>query len=755
MSAERNEAEAGIDWVAAMISPVEDLDGAPLLRREFALSPDHGPLTDARLHVSSLGVYQVFMNGRSVGDDVLSPGWSSYQWRLRYRTYDLLQLVEERSVLGVALGNGWYRGRLGWSGARAVYGERLGLIAQLALTFTDGHVQVVVSNEDWRAGPSDVLSNDLYDGESIDSRRRDDAWLHPDFGDHDWIGVDILPFDTARLTPYVGPAVRRHEHLSPVDVVTSSSGRAIFDFGQNLTGWTKLWVEGPAGCEVTVSHAEVLEHGQLGTRPLRSAKATDRYILSGGKDVFEPTMTFHGFRYAQVDGWPGDEPMSSKTIEAIVVHSDLERTGHFECSDNMLNRLHQNVVWGFRGNALDVPTDCPQRDERMGWTGDLAVFAPTAAYLYDVYDFLADWLLDLAAEQRDAEGLVPLVVPDPLSLQGHDAMSRNGPYALWGDAAVWVPWALWRAYGDRRILVVQYDSMAAHVRRVVDKVSPNGLWDTGFQFGDWVDPDAPPDEPWRSKVDPGVVATACLYRTARLVAETAVLLGRQADAKRYETLAGRTRDAFVKHYVVADGTVRSDAQTGYALAIAFGLLDHDPALRARAGDRLAELVRSNGYRVGTGFAGTPYILDALTDTGHLDDAYNMLLERACPSWLYPVTMGATTVWERWDSMLPDGTINPGEMTSFNHYALGAVADWMHRTIGGIAPLTPGYGRVLVAPRPGGGLTSAAASVTTRHGLVSVEWRLQNGQLAVRTELPDGVTGILHLPGREPETLGSP
>jgi alpha-L-rhamnosidase len=531
-----------------------------------------------------------------------------------------------------------------------------------------------------------------------------------------------------------------------VEILTSPSGRTLVDFGQNLTGWTRLRLTGPAGTEVQVSHAEVLEHGELGVRPLRTAKATDRYVLSGGDDVFEPTMTFHGFRYVQVDGWPG---LTQDEIEAVVVHSELRRIGRFECSDDLLNRLHRNVVWSFRGNALDVPTDCPQRDERLGWTGDLAVFAPTAAYLFDVRGFLADWLLDLTAEQQSAGGIVPLVVPDPLTIQG-DRMNSGGPYALWGDASVWVPWALWQAYGDREILESQFVSMATHVRRVVAKVSPSGLWDKGFQFGDWVDPDAPADEPWASKVHPGVVATACLYRTARIVSEVASLLHRPEEAMEFRAVAERTRSAFHEHYVSPDGTVYSQAQTAYALAIAFGLLDGE--IRQRAGHRLAELARSNGYHVGTGFAGTPYVLDALTDTGHLEEAYGMLLERSCPSWLYPVTMGATTVWERWDSMLEDGTINPGEMTSFNHYALGAVADWMHRTVGGISPLEPGYRRVRIAPRPGGGLTWAKASLDTPHGEVSVEWRLHGTEIAVETALPQGMTGVLEIAGREPVEL---
>jgi alpha-L-rhamnosidase len=739
-----------VQWTAAMISPLEDLDGAPLLRTEVVLDEGHGEVTDARLHVSALGVFEATLNGIAVADDVLSPGWSSYEWRLRYRSYDVGHLLADHSVLGLALGNGWYRGRLTWSGQRALYGDRLGAIAQLEVTFADGHRQVVVTDDSWTAGPSDVVADDLYDGQTVDARRRDDSWTRPGATPAGFGAVEALDFDTSLLAPYVGPPVVRHETLRPTEIWTSPSGRTLVDFGQNLVGWLRLRVRGESGQQVTVRHAEVLEHGELGVRPLRTAEATDRFVLSGGDDVFEPTFTFHGFRYAEVEGWPGE--LTADDLEAVVVHSDLPRTGWFECSDPMLEQLHRNVVWGQKGNFLDIPSDCPQRDERLGWTGDIAVFAPTAAFLYDVDGFLRDWLVDVWLEQRAADGMVAFVVPDALKYAPPNDFPDVESTAIWSDAAVWVPWALWQAYGDLEVLRTQYDSMTAHVHRVESLLSPTGLWDTCFQFGDWLDPQAPPDEPFRAKADNGVVATACLYRSARTVAEVAALLGHDEDAAAFADLASRTRDAFHKHYVHDDGSIESDAVTVYSLAIVFGLLDDHGS--AQAGRRLSQLVAENGYHVATGFAGTPYVCDALTLTGHLDDAYRLLLERTCPSWLYPVTMGATTVWERWDSMLPDGTINPGQMTSFNHYALGAVADWMHRTVGGLAPLEPGYSRVLVAPRPGGGLTHARTALDTRHGRVEVGWRVDVGRLTVETTLPDGVTGVLRLPGHDDVELSS-
>ena len=735
-----------MSWQALMIAADEDFAGAPLLRHEFKLEAGHGAVASATLTVTALGVVETWLNGRRVADDLLTPGWSSYEWRLRYATYDVTDLVNPVNVLGLALGNGWFRGRLGWSGQSAFYGAELGAFAQLEVTFEDGSVQVIATDRSWTAGPSAVVANDLYDGETIDARLRDDSWLRPGFASENWAGVHALDFDTKILTPYVGPRTVRWNELPVKEITTSPSGKTLVDFGQNLVGWVRVTVQGPAGAEVSIRHAEVLDRGELGTRPLRSALATDRYILSGERDEFEPTFTFHGFRYAEISGWPGE--LKPEDLTAVAIGSELQRIGTFRTSDPLLNQFHDNVVWGMRGNFVDVPTDCPQRDERLGWNGDIAAFAPTAAFLYDVGAFLGDWLTDLALEQAHHDGIIPYVVPDVLKF--HESRPGGGSFrevestALWSDAGVWVPWSLYQAYGDEQVLHRQFESMAAHLRRVRSLLSPNGLWQTGFQFGDWLDPDAPPEDPARAKADKGVVATACAFRSAMIVAETAEILGREAERAEFADLAASLRAAFNKHYVTG-GRVYSDCTTVYALAIVFGLLD--AADEAPAAGRLAELCAQAGYRISTGFAGTPFIADALTKTGHTDQAYRLLLEQECPSWLYPVTMGATTVWERWDSMLPDGTINPGEMTSFNHYALGAVADWMHRVVGGLAPLAPGYSKVLVAPQPGGGLTEAEVALETPRGRVAVHWIVSGDQFTVEVDLPEGIDGVLRLPGQ--------
>lgn len=744
------------DWTARFIAADDSTDGAPLLRTHFRLHTGHGSVETAGLTVSALGVCEAHLNGRAVAEDLLTPGWSSYEWRLRFAQYDVTDLLEAESTLGIALGNGWYRGRLGWGAGAEKYGEEIAAFAELRILFADGHEQLICTDDAWQSHSSAVTANDLYDGQSIDARRRDDAWSSADFDASAWSGTHLVDTDLGILEPYIGPPVRRQRYIDPTSIWTSPSGKTLIDFGENIVGWLRVDVTGLTGDVVSVRHAEVLEHDELGVRPLRTAKATDQYILSGRRDVFEPTFTLHGFRYAEVDGWPeGDLDSLRKGLTAVVVGSELERTGTFSSSNPLLNQLHDNIVRGTAGNFVDVPTDCPQRDERLGWTGDIAVFAPTASYLFDVESFLRDWLRDLALEQKHHDGRVPLVVPDVLkTMKADPALPPVDAIAIWSDAAVWVPWALWQAHGDPTVLEDTIESMTSHLRRVQSLLSSEGLWNTNFQLGDWLDPDAPSDQPWAAKADPGVVATASAYRSATITAASAAVLGRDELSDEFTEFATNLKDAFRHHYVDRSAKrISSDCTTAYTLAIAFDLLEPQDA--AWAGDRLAELVETSGHRVTTGFAGTPFITDALTKTGHVDSAYRLLLQQECPSWLYPVTMGATTVWERWDSMLPDGSINPGEMTSFNHYALGSVADWMHRTVVGIVPAGPGYSSVLIAPQPGGDLDWVESSLRTPHGTISVRWSLTENDLTVDVTVPGGIEAVLRVPGRDGEDIPLP
>ena len=727
-------AEAGLlsqdDWTARFVSPrrLGSLEApAPVLRSSIELPAG---IVRARLYVTAHGLYVPTLNGRRVGDHQLTPGWTAYHHRLRYETFDVTDLVTPgQNAFEVLLGNGWYRGRLGFTGRRAFYGDRLAVLAQLEVTTEDGSVHVLTTDDTWTARESDVLADDLYDGQRTDLRRAP-------LGSGDADQVEVIDADLSRLVAPEGPPVRITDVLPAVEVSRSPSGKTLVDFGQNVVGWVRLRVRGlESGTEVTVRHAEVLESGELGVRPLRTAKATDTWLVAGGaEEVLEPTLTFHGFRYAEVDGVPG---LAAADIEAVVVGTDLRRTGWFESSHALLNRFHENVVWGMRGNFVDVPTDCPQRDERLGWTGDIQVFSPTASFLFDSAGFLSTWLADLAVEQQK-DGSVPFVVPDILRTPAPAA-------AAWGDAATVVPWVVYQRTGDQEILRRQLPSMTAWVDRMSDLAGTDRLWIGGFQFGDWLDPTAPPDQPAAAKVDPDVVATAHLARSTEIVSLAASVLGDADTAARYGDLAAEVRAAFAAEYVTGSGRVLSDAQTGYAMAIEWALLPTEEQ-RQRAGRRLADLVRTSSFRISTGFVGTPLMTDALTAAGEVELAYRLLLQTGCPSWLYSVTMGATTVWERWDSMLPDGSINPGEMTSFNHYALGAVADWLHRTVAGLAPAAPAYREIQVRPLPGGGLTSASARHETPYGPAAVSWERRDGRFALTVEVPVGSSATVHVPG---------
>jgi alpha-L-rhamnosidase len=732
--------EAGLlgteDWTARFVSPrrLGGLDApAPVLRAALEVP---GEVVRARLYATAHGLYEARLNGRRVGDQVLAPGWTSYQRRLRYQTYDVTDLVRQGgNELEVLLGNGWYRGRLGFTGRRARYGDRLALLAQLEVTTADGAVHVLRTDPSWTARASGVLVDDLYDGQRTDLRPRTGERVD---------AVEIVDADLARLVAPDGPPVRATETLPAVTVFSSPSGATLVDFGQNLVGWVRLRVRDQApGQEVVIRHAEVLDRGELGVRPLRTAKATDSYLLAGGPlEVLEPSLTFHGFRYAEIRGLP---EVRAEDVEAVVVGSDLRRAGWFTSSDPVLNRFHENVVWGMRGNFVDVPTDCPQRDERLGWTGDLQVFAPTASFLFDSAGFLTSWLADLAADQRP-DGSVPFVVPDVIETPEPAA-------AAWGDAAALVPWVLYQRTGDVGLLARQLPSMRAWVDHIAGLAGADRLWTGGFQFGDWLDPTAPPNDPFKAQADPDVVATAHLARSAEVVGLAAGVVGDLDVAEKYARLAGEVREAFAQEYATPAGRVLSDCPTVYALALEWALLPTE-GQRNHAGDRLADLVRSSGFRVSTGFVGTPLVTDALTGSRHPDVAYRLMLQTGCPSWLYAVTMGATTIWERWDALLPDGAINPGQMTSFNHYAFGAVADWLHRAVAGLAPAAPGYRELLVRPQVAGNLDSASSGHRTPYGDAEVSWRRSRGRLRLRVVVPVGATATVHVPGRpEPARVG--
>jgi alpha-L-rhamnosidase len=741
--------EAGLldpqDWTAAFVTSAAEEEGdrpPVLLRRDFVVRDG---LVRARAYATACGLYELEINGARVGEDVLAPGWTSYRHRLRYQTYDVTSLLTAGpNAVGGWLADGWWRGSYGWNRLGERYGRRTALLVQLELTYDDGTVETIVTDRSWSVGVGPITRSSIYDGERYDARSAPPDWSRPG-STGVWPAAEEISPDIGALVAPIGPPVRRIEEITPITAVRIDQETHQLDFGQNFAGRLRIRVQGPAGTTIEMRHAEVLENGRLCLAPIRTAAAHDVYVLAGsGVETWEPRFTYHGFRYAEVKGLPGE--LKPGDITAIVCHDDMPVAGEFTCSEPLLERLHENVRWSMRSNFVSVPTDCPQRDERLGWTGDLQVFAPTAAFLYDASGSIVDWLQDVDLE-TGPDGLVPLYVPHiPTSFpQFHNA--------VWGDVTTVVPLVLLDRAGDVGPVTSGYETARAWVEGCRRLLDDNDVISAGPQLGDWLDPAAPPDRPQEALTDPYLVATAYLAHSSRLLARQAELVGKLDDAEEYTRLAERVAAGFRREFVTASGRCVCDTQTAYALALCFGLLTDDDQ-RRHAGERLAQLVRDAGFRIGTGFAGTPLVLDALSGTGHLEEAYRLLLEKACPSWLYPVTMGATTIWERWDSLLPDGSVNPGNMTSFNHYALGAVADWLHRTVAGLAPAAPGYRSLLIRPRPGGGLTSAAARHHTPYGPAAVAWSREGTTLRVDVTVPPGTSATVDLPGADPVRVGS-
>jgi len=745
----RVETGLGDDWTVDFVSPSTAAPrDAPrpayLLRARFDRSTLPSDIRRARLYATAHGVYELELNGARVGDDVLAPGWTSYRHRLRSQTHDLTDLLADgENVLGAWLADGWYRGHIGFDGGVwDAYGTDVALLAQLEVTTGDGRHHLVPL--EWTWAPSPITAVGLYEGETFDARRHVAGWSAPGGEETTdaagWRPVEVLgrASFSARIEAPTALPVQQTETLAPVSVERRPDGRIRLDFGQNISGVLRIRLRADAGHRVRLHHAEVLEDDRLGIRPLRAAVSIDEYVAAGtgATETYSPRFTIHGFQYAELENWPGE--LADGDVEAVVIHTGMRRTAWFSSSHPGLDQLHSNVVWSMRDNFVDLPTDCPQRDERVGWTGDIQVFAPTAVRLFASHGTLTGWLRDVAVEQAE-QGHVPNFVP------WVECGFPNFPTAAWGDAAVIVPWEMYLSDGDPRILADQYDSMRAWVDLVDRLAGGTGLWGTGFQLGDWLDPTAPPDDPGKSHTDRYLVASAYHVRTSRILAEAAGILGRDDDAAHYGALAAKATRAFQDEFLSASGRVVSDTPTSIAVALMFDLFADDAQIE-RAGRRLRELVAQGGFHISTGFVGTPIICDALVRAGSMDDAYHLLQQEELPSWLYPVSMGATTIWERWDSMLPDGSINPGDMTSFNHYALGAVADFLHRSVAGLAADAPGWARVRFAPRPGGGLTHASARYDSVRGTAAIRWARAGDELTISVEVPAAATGVVVLPG---------
>jgi alpha-L-rhamnosidase len=730
-------AEWSADWISPAAHEAGESRASPMLRRDFDL---RGSVVSARAYVTSHGLYELFVNGKRVGDELMTPGWTSYSHRLQYQTYDVTKLLKTgRNAVGAVLGDGWYRGVIGFTGTRDHYGDRLALLCQLEVTYSDGHRETIGSDARWKTLPGPILNSQIYDGETYDARLERPGWNADGYDDAGWAPVEVITASKEILVASQGPAVRRINELVPIRIFKTPSGDAVVDLGQNMVGWARLKVKGPAGTMVTLRHAEVLDkNGNLYTDNLRSAKATVRYTLSGkGTEIFEPHFTYQGFRYIAVSGYPGK--LARDSITGITLHSDMALTGTFATSRPLIDQLQHNIQWGQKGNFLDVPTDCPQRDERLGWTGDAQVFTPTAAFNMDVDGFFSKWLKDLAADQLDT-GSIPFVVPDVLSSSDRPIAGAAG----WGDAATVIPWEVYLAYGDKRVLEDQYGSMRRWVEYEQSRAGADEIWDGDTHFGDWLDFFSVGTGSSFGSTSTDLIATAYFAHSTDILQRTARTLGKDKDAARYADSLGKIKAAFQRKFVAPDGTVGAGTQTAYVLALDFELVSDE--LRAAAAQKLAADVRARGHLT-TGFLGTPRLLSVLTRFGYLDEAYLLLNREQFPSWLYPVKRGATTIWERWDGIKPDGTFEDKGMNSFNHYAYGAVGSWMYQTLGGINidPGAPGYAHFVIQVQPGGGFTHARTEHDSPFGTIRTDWILKGGRMNLNVVIPANSAAMLRVP----------
>ena len=740
------------DWKAHWIrapwkEELKALNPSPMFRKEIILKDE---VSKARAYITSHGNYHGEINGKKMTEDLFTPGWTSYKHRLQYQTYDVAPLLAKgENAIGIMLGDGWYRGQFGFSGNWNIYGEKLALLCQIEVTYKNGEKEVFVSDKSWKASTGPIIYSSIYDGELYDAGKEKEGWTKVGFIDKGWASViEDSNIGFANLIAPQGPPVRRMIKVKPKKLITSPEGERIIDFGQNMVGWVKFNVNGNKGDTIILYHAEVLDkEGNFYTDNLRSAEQKITYVLKGGgKETYEPTFTFQGFRYVKVEGM---DMLSLDDFEGIAIYSDMDLTGHFECSDSLVNQLQRNILWGQRGNFLDVPTDCPQRDERMGWTGDAQAFAPTACYNFDAAAFFTKWLGDLKTDQSE-NGSVPFVIPDVLNAGGSTG---------WGDAATIIPWTMYKKYGDKRILAQQYESMKMWVGYLEALAGEDHIIQDGFHFGDWLFFIHPTD--WNAKpgyTDIDFLATAFFAHSSMLVSKTAKVLGKEHDISKYNDLFNTIKKAFQKEFVSPNGRLSPNSQTAYTLALTFGLLEG--AQVEKAVFYLTDNIKKRNHHLSTGFLGTPHLSKVLSDHNQTEIAYKILLQTSYPSWLYPVTRGATTIWERWDGIKPDSTFQTTQMNSFNHYAYGAIGHWLYSEVAGIKTdeYVPGYKKIIIDPHIDPSLTFARSIHHSLYGEISSEWKIIGDMLVVNVTIPPNTTATIHLPyhpeGEKTEEAGS-
>ena len=720
------------EWMRTMIQFDQYSYPAPLFRKEFTIEKE---VAYARLYITSLGLYECYLNGKKVGDELFTPGWTSYQNRILYQAYDITQLLKAGgNAAGIMLGNGWYRAFYPNNRKEADI-DHLDVLGQIEIVYTDGTRQIVETGDDWKSSAGPIRKSEIFFGETYDARMEQPGWNTFGFDDREWTETTVASQPKHIITAPDAPPVRRINEMRPSGILYTPAGDTVIDMGQNMVGWCRISVNAPAGTTITLKHAEVLDKdGNFYTENLRRAAQEINYTCKGGgPETWEPTFTFMGFRYVKVSGYPGE--VTPDLLTGIVLHTDLERTGSFSCNSELINQLQHNIIWGQKGNFLDVPTDCPQRDERLGWTGDAQVFAPTASFNMDCAGFYTEWLKDLAADQHD-DGAVPHVIPNVLG--------RGGAHG-WADAAVIVPWTVYRYYSDTAILEQQYESMKAWVHYMAGEAGNSYLWSPqGGQFGDWLAFATTRSDYPGATTDKDLLASAYFYHSTHLMHQVATILGKTGDAQTYKELMEKIKSAYGNEFITPNGRLASNTQTAYVVALSFGLLPEE--LEATAALRLAEDVRKFGH-ITTGFLGTADICHVLTKYGYLEEAYHLLYRKEYPSCLYPVTKGATTIWERWDGIKPDGTFQNAGMNSFNHYAYGAIGDWLYRKVAGIDlhPEVPGFRQFIIKPHPFGEMNDVKASHWLPYGEIRSEWIVLDGIMQLKVTIPVNTTAEIHVP----------
>lgn len=706
-------------FITAEGSEDKDSSGSTYLRKEIEVS---GEVQEAYACTTALGLYHFYINGHKVGLDEMAPGWTSYKKHLCYQTYEVTDLLKQgANALGAMVGAGWYKGKMGFLHLRNNYGDQASFLMQMVIRYRDGREETFFTEESWLGHQAPVTFSEIYDGEIYDAGLEIEDWNCPGHCADGWKGVQTVEFPKSALTAQAGSKVKVIETLEARSIFQTPQGDRVIDFGQNLTGWVRFKVRGRTGEEVRLKCFETLDSsGNVYSANLRSAKEEIRYICRGeGEEIYQPHFTFQGFRYVHVLDWPGE--LKEEDVAACVLHSDMEETGEFSCSHPLVNQLHSNIKWSMKGNFLDIPTDCPQRDERMGWTGDAQIFCRTSCYLMNTYTFFRKWLKDVAADQTP-EGGVPHVVPDIISgREKDDWLLSQGTHsaAAWADVAVINPWTLYLMYGDKAILEEQYDSMKQWIGFMRTHARDH-IWNYKLQFGDWVALDAE-EGSYFGATPNDLTCTAYYAYSTGLFVKIALILQREEDVKEYEALYGEIVKKFQSTFFESDGSMTAMTQTAHILALHFNLVPE--AYRRKTAEQLVKLLENEGGHLVTGFVGTPYFLHALSGNGYADKAYELLLKEDFPSWLYQVKRGATTIWEHWDGLKPDGTMWSPDMNSFNHYAYGAVGEWLYRSVLGIETdeVFSGYRHIIISPQTGDALAYAKGSYKSALGLIRVSW----------------------------------